>query len=581
VNERDDHLLNDLLDGRLSAEDATALRARIAAEAPLRERYEALVRVGDWLREEDPARALEAPATFLEAVAARIATRADSQAASTNEVDDAPSRGNEARGEESRLAIDPADPDAATNTPPGGRALRLSDAAQSGPTQQDRPPALRFLGFAYAAAALVVVGLGVGFVLMGGPGAPPATDLAKHHDGDDKPGFAENSTRTGSKKEQLTGDIFQGPAQAIGETPKVADRRGTGSAAGGGVGGLREEQLDPAELDMGALKETGRQVPGPVAGPGGSVPPNLRQPSNDPAPSVQRAAGGRKARGARRTGAPAAQPPVRLYAVHAEDPAAARAGLQLLLYQIAQAEDARLARSSPPAPASKPLGDAEAPAKETVEGDSAAPLAEKRERSARPGAKDADVAEDAHDSHFEIGGGSLARAKAPTFVLRRLDLASLDKLFEERAGEDPSDRLEGEWGPEAAPRAAPVSGTPPPASRAPVPPAAPQPAAPTAPGAPADAPATRDEPAPPSGASGDGPGPTRDENSDGLSRPGLADGVVDRVLTLGQLRALEARFGIRAQDVRILQPSADSKQDAQGEQTVRVRFVFVRGPPPR
>ena len=583
MNERDDQLLNDLLDGRLSDEEAAALRARIAAEAPLRERHDALVRVGQWLRAEDPAKDLEAPPSFLADVTARIANDGGESAATDS---------SESGGA-----------DTATSQQPGGYVLRMSDAAQAHDATSGRPPALRLLGFAYAAAALLVVGLGVGFVLSGSPDEPPATELAKQSDLDKQHADAGGMAEGLLDKEKLTGGRFPGHANGVNDVPKGALR---GTAGHGGLSTLREQQAAgrnaPAD---GAAVGSGPRI----VGPGGRVPPGLRPPSDDPAP-LPRMGGGRKApHGQMGKPARAAAPAPRLmYAVHAEDPAAARAGLQLMLFQIAQADAVR-ARAEPveskdggAVAGTEPLVPAAEEAESDVEHvDKSDPAINQRAKGEARGAPmgkiDGVPAGQADAPALERA----AQPAAPGFELRRLEVASLDRLVVEKAKRmrERGFRADGQWEasgrrrgagppPTGAPTPpAPASGpsTPAPgAMPAPTPPSTPTPAdadsSPATPTPETRTPETRaagSEPAPLTAR----PGPARDGSDQGGERAELADGVVDRVLTLRQLRSLEARFGIRATDVRLYEARPASKQDGGAEQLVRVRFVFIKGRAPR
>ncbi len=617
--ERDDQLLNDLIDGRLSADEASELRARMATEAPLQERYDALVRVGDWLREQDPAKDVEAPAAFLGDVTARIAREAGSQVAGSQVAGNLPSDSPVERAHSDPAGVDPAgvDParaDAAADIQPGGHLLRMSDAAGVDDAADRRPPALRYLGFAYAAAAMLVVGLGLGFVLFGERETAPQTEIAKRPDLDPKQDNAGSIRDPLPGKGPVAEGIFQDLTSGFGDVPEMGTRGGAsrGSSAGRSGGqrssGPGEQQPETTESDLDAVKDQGQRRTDAVAGPGGSVRPGLREPSNDPSPLRPRR-GERDARDDSAADVQIGQAPVLLYAVHADSPAAARAGLQLMLYQIAQAEGVR-SKHVESAPAGlKPARDAETPQppagpaaaledEDPADGMAAPaadePTADKSAEKARRSPDEPPEGADADDLTDELRpapvGGRATHAQAPIFVLRRLELASLDMLMADRAREGLSRvrPAEGRWGRDgAARRAEPASG--PPLTRAPAPsgpvpsrgapvpttPATPDPSAPT-PRAPASpAPAPGDAP------NSDGPGPAPDPNAAGQPGQGLADGVVERLITLGQLRALENRFGLQAADVHFVQPTAGSKKEAQVEQMVRVRFVFVRGSAPR
>jgi len=82
VTTPDDTLLQDLLDGRLEPDEAAAVRARLAQEQALRERWDELLAVQRLVREHHAD--AQPPEDFLAGVRARIATSTAPRAPATS-----------------------------------------------------------------------------------------------------------------------------------------------------------------------------------------------------------------------------------------------------------------------------------------------------------------------------------------------------------------------------------------------------------------------------------------------------------------------------------------------------------------
>ncbi len=252
----DDELLNDLLDGRLGAAETRALEARLEREPLLREGYDELLRTRELFRAApDP----EPPADFTARVRARL---------------------------EAELAASP---------PPARQAgqLELAPGMVPEPALSSVPEVprvwRRLMVTAYAAAALLMVGIGVVSLQRGkqsethpgaarnGAAAPietarsTAAPLEAAGGWDDE---AEVAARKQDKKDLSDADAATlPPLQAGGkaESPKGESPQGE-SKESQRVGELA------APASAGA-----RGAPRP--GPGGSVRPGLREPS-DMAPAA-------------------------------------------------------------------------------------------------------------------------------------------------------------------------------------------------------------------------------------------------------------------------------------------------------
>lgn len=278
--DHDEALLNDLLDGRLAPVEAEALRARLDAEPALRELYAQLQAVGRAVRAWDPASALDAPRALREGVHDRV-------------------RGG------------------------GAGATPVADVADVVPRPRGRM--LRMMTYAYAAAAVVVLGVTLAVTLGQREPPPPAHDLADE----------------------------QAPAPA--ERPEPA-RRIEKPSGGGGVLDDAPPARESLRMDD-AEPEKRKKAPGHF-GPSGAVPPGLREPSDVPTPKGAIPAGPRAVpRGGAKGAVGAADAPdgaanaardaeeaelVALaeaaeavtYVLEVDDLAAARANLQLLLAEV-------------------------------------------------------------------------------------------------------------------------------------------------------------------------------------------------------------------------------------------------------
>ena len=218
-----DDLLNDLLDGRLDSADEAALRVRIEAEPAVREAWDELCRVRDWVCEHAAwTEAIEPPPELAAAVRART-----------------------------------------TAAPPERSAAPASHAA--------RPAGrlLRMLTVAYAAAALLVVGLTVRWVFedrgadtLDG-GAPETTTASRE--------------ALEEKAEDRTADVLRKRRGSELARLEERDRKQPVPAApGSGLAGARSEFEEDAPAKGGMRM-------------GGSVPRRLRKPkdagASSPAPA--------------------------------------------------------------------------------------------------------------------------------------------------------------------------------------------------------------------------------------------------------------------------------------------------------
>lgn len=216
------HELHDLLDGRLDDEAAAAARTRIAEDAAWGEAWAELQRIQGWVRDHGADR--EPPPALRDAIRARIAVLA-------------------AKG-----------PDGAEADPASMRATDDAAATPAGAPSARRPTRLlRILTVSYAAAALLVVGFTIGYVVMVDP---PAVGT----EGDLTVETADGIQPHGSVKD------------AVADAREQAKRlEGAAEAEGAG----RAEEY--------AERRAGQPRAG-FGGPGDGVPPGMRPPSDEPAP---------------------------------------------------------------------------------------------------------------------------------------------------------------------------------------------------------------------------------------------------------------------------------------------------------
>ncbi|MDJ0976447.1 MAG: hypothetical protein QNJ98_18455 [Planctomycetota bacterium] len=297
----DERLLNDLLDGRLSDAEAEAVRARLTAEPELQELYEQLESVSQAVRAWDPAAALDAPSALADGVRDRI--RAEGPAA------------------------------AAPSAPPRGRMLRM-------------------MSYAYAAAAVVVLGVTLA-VTLGDDPEPATHDLATEQ----QPEATNDGLEAPpTKKPANAGKVWDdaGESKEARDALQKKSKGGRGGAEPSGGIATPVEAPAPAQ-DMAKDAEAQRKQPARM-GPGGAVPPGLREPSDLPTEPRPRktdgpTAGNRpKGEFAKRAspatndarddedteslGALAEADPAITYVLKVDDIASARANLQLLLAEV-------------------------------------------------------------------------------------------------------------------------------------------------------------------------------------------------------------------------------------------------------
>lgn len=342
-------LVNDLFDGRLDADQAARARARIEADPALSEMWDDLLRVRDCVREHGPEEAaLEPPADFLERVRTAIAA------------------------EEARAAL--AAPAAASPPSPGPRR---------------RPGrASRLVTLAYAAAAVVVLGLGLTVALRRDQPAPAVHESAEMPE---KPDEAPEGARDGAKE--------------LGAGRAAVDEL----RARGGVVDGRKLPAPPAQPET---KPPAKAEPPPARssragrylGPGGAVPPGMREPTDTPpAPKAPDLPAPVTPAGAAGGGGAAAVPPAdprgepvpdasaaarEVFLVcEARDPVEARRELAGLLLRIrGEGIEGRVRRAPDPAGPATPPGAPRAPSEPEPPSAGAAPkdAGEALERAGRP-----------------------------------------------------------------------------------------------------------------------------------------------------------------------------------------------------
>lgn len=245
----DDHLLNDLIDGRLASDEAAALRSRLEAEPELMERYTELTQVGELMRSWDPAAALDAPASLSASVRAGVIAEAGPT-------------------------------DVATN----GQSAGTQDTASGGGASADgaapRGRMFRLISYAYAAAAVLVLGVTLAVTLgddpkpnsLGADGVPPVTDLALDKEKHEKQlragGLLEDDAGSKAQPRPLpakrpghfgpSGAVPPGlrePSDAPPPAPTEAKPGASGNARPGAAGGVSAP--DAARAARGAKEGTG------------------------------------------------------------------------------------------------------------------------------------------------------------------------------------------------------------------------------------------------------------------------------------------------------------------------------------
>ncbi|MHC5012567.1 MAG: hypothetical protein ACYTG6_16745, partial [Planctomycetota bacterium] len=248
MDARDETQLLDLLDGRLEASEAETLRRRIDSEAELKEAWEDLLRIRDTLRADAGPRL---PDGFLASVKARIAVEAEGGAPETD-------------GAPSQEAVTPAAPAVPGAAPPPtlGRLLRI-------------------LPVAYAAAAVLVVGLGVAWVMQAGDPAVEVLDQAAVETSRDE--RAENLRRV-EPMDHMPEVALHVPAEGgavggrAGEAWEERSRAGlpvpeSGASDGAAAGG--------AGASPGAPGTSAASAPRPAAEPPASPPAPVAPPARE------------------------------------------------------------------------------------------------------------------------------------------------------------------------------------------------------------------------------------------------------------------------------------------------------------
>ncbi len=318
-------VLHDLLDGRLDADAADGLRARIAADPVLSEAWEELRRIQGWVRAHGPqGAALEPPPALRRGLDARLAAlrAGDSETTASQLSHPQPShpQPNDPRPNDPQPSHpQPNDPQPTDPRPmpaEGGRPGRL----------------LRTLTLAYAAAALLVVGFSLVYITsldptahVPGEGGAPQGDLATIEQADldvDDAAPAERAERDGLAADapggEDDGEATAGLASKNGaqderqaearrarakdaEAPRDAatpfskaaesEKRPDESRPRASGTPVKRVADDLKKAREGAAEsESGGRVSGPYGAPGGATPVKLRKPSDKPAPATGRTA---------------------------------------------------------------------------------------------------------------------------------------------------------------------------------------------------------------------------------------------------------------------------------------------------
>ena len=322
--------LGALLDGELDASEAAALEVRLEAEPALREALEDLRRIGDHVR------GYEHDAALPDDFGARLRARLEDE----------------------------------------GRAAT--------PVRRSSGRLVRILTVGYAAAALVVVGFTVRWALQ----APPTTTLDETTYQADRPDPAEPRTEKLGKKDGTWG-------REVEELGKV-ERSGLAEAKGRKAARPDASAAGREPRDTRRRSRTEGRPEQPPAGhfgaPGGSVPPNLRPPS-DATPDAPPAAPRRERDVAKRKAGSRAAPP----------PAAAPPS-----------------KSAPPTTGGPATGDAPSPASETAPSEAAPSEAPARDQ---PGSLLRLASRLTKEEVLVLEAPDLASARAQLHVLvRRLEL---------------------------------------------------------------------------------------------------------------------------------------------------------------
>ncbi len=291
----DDALLSDLLDDRLSAEAERALTLRLEQEPALREAFDGLVRLRALLAEGP---APEPPPGFVAGVRARLAGDGLAVTAPRGARDDDVGLEDDADDEAPAVAARAAAP--RPGFPHDGHAAAAGRAEPAAPPLRAASPGpvplvwRRLMTVAYAAAALLVVGVGLLAV------RDRERDAARKDPGE----LARGSGRDGRVEGKL-----KGPAWAAGERDEARE-------LSAGVPRTEADDLVPPPAEPAAPPpqapaasappplaardaEDGRpgkagpdgRARGGFAGPGGALPPGLRKPSDEVAPDSPAAAG--------------------------------------------------------------------------------------------------------------------------------------------------------------------------------------------------------------------------------------------------------------------------------------------------
>ena len=214
--EPDEALLNDLLDGRLGEAGARVLRARIEREPALAALWQQLHRVSTVVRDTAPREEdLRTPVNFADGVRRRIASETPRRVTSKTAV----ASSAVAMQDASVRAVAEGDPP--RGAPSGSESSRATTASK-------RPRALRLLAFSYAAAALLMVGWTVHWVLN-----QPGSDV----------GQGRQTAKTDARSDGLPGD---------GDSPmkenQAAERDKLRALAGEKAAGNDDEFADPADM---------------------------------------------------------------------------------------------------------------------------------------------------------------------------------------------------------------------------------------------------------------------------------------------------------------------------------------------